>query len=66
MNDLDKLRDWFDDLHRQRFYGSVTCKFEHGHVTYVRMEQGFKPQDLQQNTLSGAPRNNNASSHQQQ
>ena len=50
----DKLRAWLDDLERQQFYGSVTCKFEHGHVTYVRLEQGFKPQDL--NIQSETPR----------
>jgi hypothetical protein len=51
----DKLRAWLDDLERQQFYGSVTCKFEDGHVTYVRVEQGFKPQDL--TIQSGTPRN---------
>ena len=63
MNDKEKLRAWFDDLERQQFYGSVACKFENGRVTYVRMEQGFKPQDL--NIQSENPRNHARSNQQQ-
>ncbi len=59
MDDKQKLRSWLDDLERQQFYGSVTCKFEHGVITYVRMEQGFKPQDLK--IQSDNPRNHASS-----
>ena len=52
----EKLRAWFASLERDRFYGSVTCKIENGRVTYVRLEQGFKPEEL--STQSGDPRNN--------
>jgi hypothetical protein len=55
-----KLRAWLDDLEKQHFYGTVACKFEHGHVTYVRVEQGFKPQDL-----SETPRNHASNSQYQ-
>jgi hypothetical protein len=55
MEDKEKLIAWLNDLERQHFYGSVACKFEHGRVTYVRVEQGFKPEDL--NIQSETPRN---------
>jgi hypothetical protein len=54
MNEKEKLVAWLDELERQKFYGNVACKFEHGRVTYVRVEQGFKPEDLIQ---SENPRN---------
>ena len=50
----EKLRAWFAALERDQFYGSVTCKVECGRVTYVRVEQGFKPEEL--TSQSGDPR----------
>ena len=62
MNDLERVKHWLNDLERQQFYGSIVCKFEHGRVTYVRMEQGFKPADL---TIQSENPRNNASSNKQ-
>jgi len=55
----EKLKAWFASLERDRFYGSVTCKIEGGRVTYVRLEQGFKPDEL--SNQPGDPRNNGKS-----
>jgi len=47
------VKDWLDDLERQRFYGSATLKIEAGRVTYIREERGMRPEELVQ---SGNPR----------
>jgi hypothetical protein len=62
MNEKEKLRAWLDELERQQFYGNVVWKFEHGRVTYVRLEQGFKPDEL--NIQSGIPRKHDSNYRQ--
>jgi hypothetical protein len=56
----EKVRAWLAALEVERFHGSVTCKVENGRVTYVRVEQGFKPEELK--VQSGDPGNNERNS----
>jgi hypothetical protein len=42
----EAVKQWLDDLERQRFYGSATLKIEAGRVTYIREERGMRPEEL--------------------
>ena len=39
----------------ERFYGSITLKFEQGRIVHLRKEENLKPSEL-----SGIPKENNA------
>lgn len=49
---------YLKDLSKQRFWGTITVKFEGGAVVHVRQEQNFKPSEL-----SGQPRRSDASAN---
>jgi hypothetical protein len=42
----ESVKQWLDELERQRFYGSATLKIEAGRITYIREERGMRPEEL--------------------
>ncbi len=42
----EAVKQWLDELERQRFYGSATLKIEAGRITYIREERGMRPEEL--------------------
>lgn len=43
--------DYLRDLASQKFWGTVTLKFEQGEIVHVKQEENLKPSEL-----SGKPR----------
>jgi hypothetical protein len=50
---VDETLELLRRLQQERFFGSVTVKFEAGRVVHIKLEKNIKPDDL-----SGTPRNN--------
>lgn len=51
----NSVRSYLDRLGAERFYGSITIKYENGAAVHIRREQNLKPSEL-----SGTPENKNA------
>jgi hypothetical protein len=49
---VDETLELLRRLQCERFFGSVTVKFEAGRVVHIKLEKNIKPDDL-----SGIPRN---------
>jgi hypothetical protein len=49
---MQQLNNYLSQLASQRFYGTVTLKYEAGHVVLLKREETLKPNEL----LSGNPK----------
>jgi hypothetical protein len=42
----ESLVEYLSRLDRERFWGSLTIKFEAGRIVHIRREQNLKPEEL--------------------
>jgi hypothetical protein len=52
-NELTAVHTLIDQLSRERFYGAVTIKYEHGAIVLIRKEQNLKPSDINLRNIRG-------------
>ena len=49
---VNEAVELIEKLTRERFYGTVTIKFEAGRVVLIKKEETFKPNDLSEKPRS--------------